>query len=126
MKMMSDAYYADTYALIEIGKGSQQYQRYKENIKLVLHKLNIVELCYFMLREKRENEMKAWYAQLSKFHSDPPDEVYLETAKMKYKYKERRLSYIDCLGYCMARYLKIKFLTGDEKFRDLPGVEFVK
>ena len=123
---MSNAYYFDTYALIEIGKGSPAYQRYKEDIKLVLHKLNIVELCYFLLREKRGHEMKACYAQLSKFHNEPPDDVYEDTSKMKYHYKERRLSYIDCLGYCMARHLNIKFLTGDEKFKDLPGVEFVK
>ena len=124
--LMSDTYYFDTYALVEIGKESVAYQKYKENIKIVLHKLNIVELCYFLHREKREREIRELCAQLSKFHNEPPDEVYIETVKMKYHYKERRLSYIDCLGYCMAKYLHIKFLTGDEKFEDLPNVEFVK
>ena len=88
---MSNAYYFDTYALIEIGKGSPAYQRYKEDIKLVLHKLNIVELCYFLLREKRGHEMKACYAQLSKFHNEPPDDVYEEFEKIIKGFKEGTL-----------------------------------
>lgn len=30
------------------------------------------------------------------------------------------------LGYCTARHIKIKFLTGDEKFKGLLNVEMVK
>jgi predicted nucleic acid-binding protein len=36
------------------------------------------------------------------------------------------LSYADCINYSIARKLKIKLLTGDEDFRGLSGVEFVK
>ncbi len=32
----------------------------------------------------------------------------------------------DCIGYITARKLGIKFLTGDNKFEDKIGVEFVK
>ena len=44
----------------------------------------------------------------------------------KFKFKKEKLSYIDCLGYEVAKKLKIKFLTGDEGFRDKENVEFVK
>ena len=42
------------------------------------------------------------------------------------KNKGLNISYVDAVGYQVARERKIKFLTGDEAFRDLPDVEFVK
>lgn len=121
-----NSFYFDTYALVEIGKQNPGYENYKENIKVVLNKLNIMELCYFLIREKRENEVKDIFNSLVKFHVDFGNEVYLDAVKMKYDYKEKKLSYVDCLGYCMAKKLKIKFLTGDEKFKDMQNVEFIK
>jgi len=121
-----NSYYFDTYALVEIGKGNPNYQKYKNNIKIVLNKLNIMEFCYYLLRENRKNEAKSFFKDLIKFHVDMPNIVFIKAIKMKYKYKERKLSYIDCLGYCMAKNLELKFLTGDEKFKDILNVEFVK
>jgi len=126
VKNIANSYYFDTYALIEIGKGNTNYKEYKDNIKIVLNKFNIMELCYFLIRERREQEIKEIFDKLSKFHIDPSDELYLEAAKMKHSYKEKKLSYIDCLGYCIAKHLKIRFLTGDEKFKNLQNVEFIK
>ena len=123
---MSKAFYFDSYALVEIAKGSKNYEKYKTDIKIVLNKLNIMEFCYFLTREKRSVEVKERFSQLSKFHVDFPDEVYEEAIELKYEYKKRKLSYTDCLGYCMAKFMKIRFLTGDEKFEDLPNVEYVK
>ncbi|MBI2143262.1 type II toxin-antitoxin system VapC family toxin, partial [Candidatus Woesearchaeota archaeon] len=42
------------------------------------------------------------------------------------KYKKENLSYADCIGYALAEMMRIKFLTGDEKFRNKENVEFVK
>ena len=36
------------------------------------------------------------------------------------------LSYADGLGYEVAQRMEIKFLTGDEAFKGLENVEFVK
>ena len=38
----------------------------------------------------------------------------------------KKFSYIDCIGYISAREKKLLFLTGDEQFKEIPGVEFVK
>ena len=121
-----NSYYFDTYALVEIGKENPNYKKYKGNIKIVLNKLNIMELCYFLLRENRKSEIPDIFNGLIRFHVEMPDIVFLNAVSMKNKYKERRLSYIDCLGYNMAKKMNIKFLTGDEKFKDIPNVEFVK
>ena len=40
--------------------------------------------------------------------------------------KKRKLSYVDCLGYILAGMNGAKFLTGDNQFKDLQNVEFVK
>jgi len=119
-------YYFDTYALVEIAKENPNYKKYKDNIKIILNKLNIMEFCYFLLREKKDMLVINTFNNLSKFHVDFSDDVFIEAVKMKNKYKERKLSYVDCLGYCMSKQLKIKFLTGDEKFKDIQNVEFVK
>ena len=36
------------------------------------------------------------------------------------------MSYTDVVGYTLSRSLGFKFLTGDEAFRNLENVEFVK
>jgi predicted nucleic acid-binding protein len=53
-------------------------------------------------------------------------DVVLEASKLKFEHKAEKLSYIDCLGYCIAKTLNMKFLTGDEKFEKKSNVEFAK
>jgi predicted nucleic acid-binding protein len=40
--------------------------------------------------------------------------------------QKRTLSYANCVNYILANKLEIKLLTGDEDFRGLENVEFVK
>jgi predicted nucleic acid-binding protein len=42
------------------------------------------------------------------------------------KRKIKGLSYVDCLGYIVALKNGVFFVTGDEGFKDLPNVEFIK
>jgi len=52
--------------------------------------------------------------------------IVKEAAAFRLENIKKKFSYLDCLGYVTARSLKVKFLTGDEGFRDISGVEFVK
>jgi uncharacterized protein len=45
---------------------------------------------------------------------------------MDLKTKHRKLSIPDAIGYTIAKRLEIKFLTGDEDFKNYDNVEFVK
>ena len=45
---------------------------------------------------------------------------------MDFKSKNRNLSIPDAIGYTVAKRLNIKFLTGNEDFRNFDNVEFVK
>ena len=123
---MSKTFYFDTYALIEIGKDNPSYIPYEKGVKIMLNKLNLLELMLFLIRENREHEIDEKFAQLSKFNIDYDDEILKKVAQMKHAYAKERLSYIDCIGYQIAKKHKVKFLTGDEKFKNKENVEFVK
>ncbi len=123
---MSKNFFFDTYALIEIYKGSKNYEKYKKDVKIMLNKLNLLEFAYFLIREKKENEIKEVFEKLSKFNIDYDEEILIDSAEMKFEFQKERLSFVDCIGYNLAKKNKVKFLTGDEQFRNKDNVEFVK
>ena len=45
---------------------------------------------------------------------------------MRFKYENKKLRYVDCIGYLFAQHNGIKFLVGDRKFEAWLDVEFVK
>lgn len=49
-----------------------------------------------------------------------------DAVKFRFRNKERRLSYVDCLGYVLAKRRGATFVTGDKEFSDLPNVTFVR
>jgi len=119
-------FFFDSYALIEIFEKKPNYEEYS--------KANAITT-YFQVYEVYHNLMK------SNYDKDKINDyfIFLQTlcieldfdwipkcAEFKREYKKRDLSYTDCLGYIIAKDLKIKFLTGDKEFQDLPNVEFVK
>lgn len=123
---MYKKYYFDTYALIEISKGNPRYKRYKEGIKVLLNNLNLLEFSYFLIKEGKEKFVEETFRNFSRYNIDYDKEVLIEAAKMKFKFLKQRISFIDCIGYVLARKNNAKFLTGDEHFRNKANVEFVK
>jgi predicted nucleic acid-binding protein len=118
-------YFFDTYALIEIIHGSPSYESYKECF-IITTKQNLMELHYNILRIYGEKYADFSYGYFLKFVREVEDEVIKEANKFKFINKKRKLSYVDCIGYIMAKRLGIKFLTGDKQFEDQEDVEFVK
>ena len=123
---MSERFFFDTYALIEINKGSPRYKSYTSGIKVILNKLNIMEYILFLMREEREKQIEEAFRKLSRFNVDYSDEDLVAAAKMKFKFAREKLSFVDCIGYSIARRHNARFLTGDEKFKNKDNVEFVK
>lgn len=123
---MTKTFFFDTYALIELGKNNPGYRSYKEGVKIVLTELNLLELTYFLLREGKRNEIDEIFEKLSRFSVPYDKDILVSAAEMKFKYKTEKLSFVDCIGYELARRHGCKFLTGDEKFRNKKNVEFVK
>lgn len=122
---MDDAYFFDTYAIIEIIKGNQAYQEYK-NASIVLTIFNIAELHYALLRDFSPQIAEALTKQYAQFIIEVDIEAMAEANAFKLKNKEKKYSVADCIGYTLANKLGLKFLTGDQGFKGLKGVEFVK
>ncbi len=120
-----ETYFYDTYALIEITRGNPRYAKYTES-NLLTSQFNIAEYIYSLLQEFGEQRAKIGYKKIKQCVIEIDEDVLIDAMKMKLKYKKMKLSYADCIGYCLALRENIKFLTGDEQFRNLTNVEFVK
>ncbi len=118
-------YFFDTYALFEILQDNPAYVALDlERVNICI--LNYGELYYGLIRKigraKAETVIKSFkFAQLE------VTEGIMRTA-MRFRFAHRHLnvSPTDCVGYVLAKAHGLRFLTGDEAFRGLQGVEFVK
>lgn len=116
-------YFLDTYALIEIIKGNPSYIRFREH-DLFTSLLNLYELYYILLREKGEDEAKKYFSEFYEIII-PIKESNIFFAS-KFKLNHKNISYADALGYAIAYESNMKFLTGDQEFKNIENVEFVK
>jgi predicted nucleic acid-binding protein len=117
-------YFADSYALIELLKGNVNYEPYSSS-QLVTMKFVVAEVYYYLLREELSYAQRAFSACAKMLTPTTLRALRAGTA-FKFKYKKQKLSYVDCVGYALAKELGIPFLTGDEKFKDKENVEFVR
>ena len=85
-----------------------------------------MELHFGLLLKHNKNVADKYFDELLKFTISINDDTIKLANDLKLKFKERKLSYIDCVGYTLAKLRNIKFLTGDKQFKDLENVEFVK
>ena len=119
---MTKTYFFDSYAIIEILKGNKNYQKYIE-YDIVLTKLNLFEVFYRLFHDSEE-KAKIFLEIYSKYVVDFDEEIIEASAKLKLMNK--KLSMADCIGYAIALKHEIKFLTGDQEFKDVSNVEFVR
>jgi len=120
---VTEAFFFDTYALIELALGNPKYEKYKKAQAYVTI-FNLAELNYSLKKKISKQEADNYTKTYSVFEV-PVELSDLEKA-MDFKTQNRRLSIPDCIGYIMAEKLGVKFLTGDEGFEEMPNVEYVK
>ena len=126
---MIDYYFADTYALVEVLRGSKSYERFKASV-LYTTEQNLMELAYALLKSFPEDQA---LSVLSSVRSSvivvvTDDSDYVRAANFRLRAREQRknISLIDALGYVVAFRLGVPFLTGDREFQGLSNVFFVK
>lgn len=122
---MADSFFFDSYAFFEIIRGNPNYEKY-ENSGVVTATLNLFEVYLGLLRQVNEEIAKKALDNYYLFAIEYDKEIIEAAAKLKHALNRRKLSMSDCIGYIMACRLNIRFLTGDEQFKDLENVEFVK
>lgn len=121
-------FFADSYAFVSALDGSKAYQRLLASGDFVTTRLNAVEVGYAMvLRGGKDLLATALPAILEKCVEPPPAAVAQAVAFRRERNQAGgKLSTVDAWGYATALGFGIPFLTGDEGFRGVPGVKFVK
>ena len=123
--MTDSLYFFDSYAVIEILRNNENYKKYASAI-VFLTKLNLFEVYYAILRQDGQRQADSFLSQHASFAVDYDENVITEAAQLKFFYKSRKISMADAIGYIIAKKRNIKFLTGDQQFKDLENVEYVK
>ena len=119
-------YFLDSYAVIAILSGSREYAKIKlsEGSTTLL---NLMEVQYFLHKEGiKEDEIRETLSKLLPICITFPASDCFEAVKFRYSKKDRRLSYVDCLGYILAKNRKLIFVTGDKEFNGMPNVLFLR
>ncbi len=123
---MARRFYLDTYAIIEMSRSNPHYAPYLKDAQFILNKLNLMEFAYFLMKVGEGKSAKAMFEEFARFHVEYDEDILLRAAEMKLASLKQRLSFVDCIGYVLAKEHGAKFLTGDEQFRHKENVEFVK
>lgn len=123
--MSENTYFFDSYAILEILKGNIAYNNFSE-IKIITTLLNFLEVYYSLLKENDKQTAQLILQKLNFHFIEIDKQLIIEVADFRFQNKALKLSYIDCIGYILAKRLNIKFLTGDKAFENLENVEFVK
>ena len=118
-------YFFDTYALIEIIEDNKNYEKYKEE-DVITSILNVGELYYSLLKKNAEDAAETWHEKLKQSALLVDAEIIKTAMKFRFGNKNKKFSFIDCVGYVLAKEKNLKFLTGDEGFKNMENVEFVK
>jgi len=118
-------YYCDTYALIQLSLGGENYDQYIKEF-FITSDYNLMELYYSLLRNFGEKVANHYYEFWCKFSVQISQVTIKKAMKLKLKFKKQNLSYVDCIGWAFSLEKGIQFLTGDQKFENKHGAEFAK
>lgn len=93
---------------------------------MITTRMNLMELYYILLTRHGKDTADRYYGPFVDYCVEISDDIIKKAMIFRSMMRKRDLSYVDCLGYIIAGTKKVKFLTGDKQFKDLPNVEFVK
>ena len=115
----------DTYALVEIKKGSPNYASLL-SMEFVITDLTLVEFYAVLLREEGQKSADYWWGRLTTRSEPVPLHILIEAVRFRHKHRKRRISFFDAVGYSYAIAKNMVFVTGDKGFEKLPHVDFRK
>ena len=118
-------YFFDSYAIIELIRGNEKYNFIKEEI-ITTSAMNLAEVYYALLLDQNKEIADKIIESLNLDLIEITSEIAMDSALFRFKNKKLKLSYIDCIGYLLAKNSNLLFLTGDKQFENLSDVEFVK
>jgi len=121
----SKTYFLDSYALIEIIKENKNFKKFEETTNFTGF-ANLLEVHCKIIREFNEKKADEIIDKMKSIVVNIDIKDIKDASKFRVKNSKRKFSYIDCLGYSMALNRNLKFVTGDNQFKGMENVEFVK
>jgi predicted nucleic acid-binding protein len=121
---MGVGYFLDSYAIIEFLMHNPSYESCFQDGGMITY-CNVLEVVYSFYVDNGEEAFTLLDA-LSHLVVEPEPEEIIEATRFRKKHIKKRLSYTDCLGYCIALNRGVPFLTGDKEFKGMKNVTFVK
>lgn len=106
--------------------GNPNYLPFTKDVKIITTKLNLMELYYQLLAIYDKSDAINFFKRYEEFIVPISNEIIIEAMDFRKQHYKQNLSYVDCIGYVIARKMKIPFLTGDSQFENMPNVKFVK
>lgn len=123
--MKENKYFLDSYAIIEILKSNPNYEKFLD-ASLISSRINLVEVAYHLLESFPKQKAQEIISSLSFSIIEIEEKQVTEIALFRKENSKKKLSYIDCIGYVLAKENNLKFVTGDKEFKDMANVEYVK
>jgi len=119
-------YFYDSYALISYLEDAEGYRGF-ELSEGVTTLINLMEVHYFLRRNGRgEPGIREVISNLLPLCIGFSEDDCYEAVRFRYANKRKRLSYINCLGYVLAKREGLEFVTGDREFERMKNVRFVR
>ena len=128
MKAKKDGikYFYDTYALMAIARGEEDYLPYSDQQFILTSIMNVYELYYSMIKDGMIDQAELFVRDLAGCCLEITPRTIMMASHLRKEHSKKKISYIDSLGYVLALREGIPFLTGDKEFKNLPNVKFIK
>lgn len=124
-KAGNETLFYDTYALYAIATGKESYTQFSKGYKIITGLMNLYEFYYILIKEDNKKIAEEFFDRLINSCVKIKPEIIKEAANFRFKEIKRKFSYVDCLGYIIAKTNNVHFLTGDIGFKGLSNVKFV-
>lgn len=112
----------DTYALIEIIHKNEHFTELLEEGFIIPDPV-LAELYDVLLRTHNREIADHWYVRFSLYSLPVPHELLKNAVVLRRANKKLNLSITDAAGYLLAQHLNISFVTGNQAFEGMPGVD---
>lgn len=122
------SYFYDSYAIIEYFDKNPRYKKYFTEDSGILTVPNLMEVSYSLQKhfgfKSTVKLLEPFLPHVISFDLSDIDEAM----KLRLSLAKRKVdvSYVDALGYHLAKKHGVKFLTGDMQFEKMDNVEYVK
>jgi predicted nucleic acid-binding protein len=115
----------DTYALMAMAQGDDAYARYTVE-EFFIPDTTLAEFSRVLLRTVPQEAHDIWMSALEPYAHPVDRNLLLDAMAFRQEHRKNDFSFFDAVGFVAALRARCVFVTGDEEFKGLENVEFVK